>query len=203
MFLRRLVNNIYHYNMRKTYLHLNYRHSLVPEGVPEGFPDENLGRNSQEHPVVLRNSFKDSLRDFLREFFRDFSGTSPGLLKNADRTEKPFYKNAISICLIYVILSNFKYDKFMAYVEVLFLPISRNTYGYMNIYTLNGPTQSRANSFNVINKMSSAFLWTLQDVRCQNLGLNSYNYFLMFDCGSLVSRGETMRSSFCASLVAY
>ena len=72
MFLRRLAKNIYRYYMGKNFLHLSYRHSQVPEGVPEGLRNKNLGRNSQEHPVVFRNYFWDSLRDF----FRDFSGTS-------------------------------------------------------------------------------------------------------------------------------
>ena len=49
-----------------------------PGEVPEGVSDENLGRNSQGHPVVLRNSLRDSLGDF--------SGTSPGLLRDFSGT---------------------------------------------------------------------------------------------------------------------
>mgnify|MGYP001794689068 CR=1 FL=1 len=41
------------------------------------------------------------------------------------------YEYVISICQIYNILSNFKYDLQMEYLELLFLPISRNRYGYI------------------------------------------------------------------------
>ena len=41
------------------------------------------------------------------------------------------YENMISICPIHVILSDFKYGPHVSYLEVLFLPISWNRYGYM------------------------------------------------------------------------
>ena len=90
----------------KPSFHINYCHSKVPEKslrspweVPQesprspwGVPNGDLGKSSQGHPVVLRDSLKGSLRDFLGGLLRDS--------RTSDQTENifsSFYMELLSL----------------------------------------------------------------------------------------------------------